>query len=81
LYLPTLLEACGEGQVSYEYRHGSVSYGAFTYSLAKNLRAHRKATFTQLIDRTRQSLKALGFDQRPELVGPTAVLKSPVARK
>src|SRR5439155_16804538 len=27
LYLPVLLEACGEEQLSYEYRHGTISYG------------------------------------------------------
>lgn len=40
-YLPIILEACQEEQLSYEYRHGTQSYGAFTYSLAATLRASR----------------------------------------
>src|SRR4029079_5105286 len=37
-YLPVILEACREEQLSYEYRDGAASYGAFTFSLAKELR-------------------------------------------
>ena len=32
-YLPLIIEACGEDEFSYEYRHGAASHGAFTYSL------------------------------------------------
>ena len=33
-YLPLIIEACGEDEFSYEYRHGATSHGAFTFSLA-----------------------------------------------
>jgi hypothetical protein len=73
LYLPVLLEACGEGQLSYEYRHGTVSYGAFTYSLVKNLRAHPGITFDKLVKMTTKTLQTLGYDQTPQMVGPSVV--------
>jgi hypothetical protein len=78
LYLPVLLEACGEGQLSYEYRFGTVSYGAFTYSLVKNLRNAPASSFTQLMTQTTETLTTLGYAQAPQLVGPTKVLDSPV---
>jgi len=78
LYLPALLEACGEGQLSYEYRHGTVSYGAFTFAMAKNLRANPGITFERLIERTGASLKALRYDQTPQLVAPSKVSKAAV---
>ena len=73
-YLPVLIEACGEEQLSYEYRHGVTSYGAFTYSLAKNLRSQPRSSFKQLVQRTSKTLHALKYDQTPQLVGPSPVL-------
>src|SRR6266567_5865020 len=78
LYLPVLLEACGEEELSYEYRHGTISYGAFTYSMAKNLRANPASTFQALITRTIETLRALRYDQRPQIVGPDEVLRTRV---
>ena len=78
LYLPVLLEACGEEQLSYEYRHGTISYGAFTYSMVKNLRANPTTTFQSLIARTTETLKVLRYDQAPQIVGPTKVLRGHV---
>jgi len=37
-YTPILLEACAEGELAYEYRHGVVSHGAFTFALCGALR-------------------------------------------
>jgi len=78
LYLPVLLEACGEEQLSYEYRHGTISYGAFTYSMVKNLRSHPAITFQALVSRTGDTLQALHYDQTPQIVGPTKVVRSRV---
>lgn len=78
LYMPTLLEACEEGQLSYEYRHGSVSYGAFTYTIAKLLREHPGITFEQLILRARKVLTTLGYPQTPHLLAPTAIKTQPI---
>ena len=78
LYLPVLFEACGEGQLSYEYRHGTISYGAFTFSMAKNLRANPGVTFEQLIKRTTESLHTLRYDQTPQIVAPSKVMSAAV---
>ena len=73
-YLPVLFEACGEDQLSYEYRHGVTSYGAFTYSMVKNLRAKPKIAFAALLEQTRATLKGLRYDQDPQLIAPSQVL-------
>jgi hypothetical protein len=76
-YLPMIYQACGEGEFSYEYRHGASSYGAFTYSLARILRrqghAGRRLTFQQLATEAAADLEALGYDQTPKLAGPPAL--------
>jgi hypothetical protein len=81
-YLPVLLEACQEQQLSYEYRHGATSYGAFTFSLAKALRdartAGRNPNFKTLSQLTADRLRALKYDQTPCLVGPQRVLSQPL---
>ncbi|HEY6096151.1 MAG TPA: caspase family protein [Gallionellaceae bacterium] len=81
-YLPVIMEACQENQLSYEYRHGTQSYGAFTYSLAASLRASRKdklnPSFQQLVSEVQARLKQLKYAQTPNLVGPKSVLKQEV---
>src|SRR5204862_2188886 len=69
-FLPVLLEACRQDQLSYEYRHGVTSYGAFTYSLAKDLREQPRTTFEKIILETTATLNDLGYDQNPQLVVP-----------
>ncbi len=73
-YTPILLEACCEGEYSYEYRHGVTSYGAFTYCLAsilRKMRTDKKApTFEMLIKAVTQRLKTLNYQQTPVLVCP-----------
>ena len=81
-YLPIILEACREQELSYEYRDGATSYGAFTYSLAKTLRAARGAgrnpSFQTLLGLTAARLSALNYEQTPSLVGPRALLTRPI---
>lgn len=79
-YLPLILEACQENQLSYEYRHGSVSYGAFTYSLAQILRGSgsRGITYNNLVQKTRLKLERLGYDQQPQIVAPGKLKKAKV---
>jgi hypothetical protein len=77
-YLPLILEACQEDQLSYEYRHGVTSYGAFTYSLALELREKKRITFDRLVDVTAARLKRLGYDQRPQVLGPRALVRARV---
>jgi hypothetical protein len=77
-YLPIILEACGEEELSFEYRHGAASYGAFTYSLVQVLRENRRKgenlTFVRLKDGVQERLKALRYDQTPCLVGPKDII-------
>jgi hypothetical protein len=80
-YLPVLIEACGEEQYSYEYRHGVTSYGAFTYAFAKNLRAQPSSSFQQALANTNKTLKTLGYNQTAQLVGPVSVIGKPIPGK
>lgn len=81
-YLPMILEACGERELSFEYEHGAQSFGAFTFTLARVLRARRAAarplTFEALLAATDAELRALRFDQHPRLTGPSALRGAPV---
>lgn len=78
-YLPILMYACGESQLSYEYRHGVTSYGAFTFTLANILRAKKqRPTFKALVQETGKLLASLGYDQKPAVVGPKALLNTQV---
>jgi hypothetical protein len=77
-YVPVIYEACQEHELSYEYRDGSSSYGAFTFSLAKALREtarrRQQPTFRELAERAASQLKNLKYDQNPNLDGPKHVL-------
>ncbi len=81
-YLPIILEACQEQELSYEYRDGATSYGAFTYCLAKELRQSRRAgrnpSFHTLVQLTADRLRKLSYEQTPALVGPRLLLNRPV---
>ena len=79
-YLPVIIEACGEEELSYEYRHGATSYGAFTYSLASILRrrAGKPITFDELVTATREQLADLKYDQKPRILGPTDIVQGRV---
>ena len=78
-YMPIILEACTEKQSAYEYQHGSVSYGAFTYALCESLNMGRapekKApplTFEMLINATKKRVKPVASGpQTPQLVCAT----------
>jgi hypothetical protein len=81
-YMPLVIEACREDQLSYEYRDGVESFGAFTFALTKILRdarrAKRRLRFDQLVEQTGKRLKILGYAQSPCLRGPKEVMKQPV---
>ena len=84
-YLPIILQACGEEEYSFEYRHGVISYGAFTYALAKGFRSNRSGkkpfTWTDLIKQTTETLHTLRYDQTPALVCADMFLNAPVPWK
>lgn len=77
-YLPLIIEACGEGQLSYEYRHGATSYGAFTYSLASILRSKKNLSFEQLVRSTGVRLAELQYNQTPQILGPAHVVRAKI---
>jgi hypothetical protein len=81
-YLPVIMEACQENELSYEYRHGVTSYGAYTYSLATVLHAHRSKgknpSFSELNKLVEIQLRTLKYDQTPCLLGPGRIIKQPI---
>ena len=80
-YMPVIIQACGEAQLTYEYRHGVTSYGAFTYALNRRLRDRarkRGITFAGLCKTVGATLGELGYDQRPEIDGPKAWVNAAV---
>lgn len=78
-FLPVLLEACAEGQLAYEYRHGVTSYGAFTYSIAHTLRAHPGVSFRDVVAKANETLQWLGYhDQAAQIIGPGAIINHAV---
>lgn len=73
-YLPLIIEACGESEFSYEYRHGVTSYGAFTYALCQELRRGKRVTFGDLVAVTKTTLAELGYQQTPQILGPKVIV-------
>lgn len=76
-YLPTILQACGEDELAYEYRDGATCYGAFTFALTSTLRRRRdqgrNPTFGELVAEVRELLRRLGYAQTPALLAPGPV--------
>ena len=89
-YMPILLEACTENESAYEYQHGSVSYGAFTYALCESLNRGKSSkkpaksaaiTFEALVDTVAQRVKTVAAGpQTPQLVCPEFRRKQPVIK-
>ncbi|MAE72387.1 MAG: peptidase C14 [Gemmatimonadetes bacterium] len=77
-YLPVILEACAEEELAYEYRHGAISYGAFTYSLVSALRRRENVNFENLVLKAADTIQAMGYSQHPQLLGPARIVKARV---
>jgi len=82
-YMPVVLQACEEGSYAYEYHHGAISYGVFSYALAKEFRkamtqGPRGISFNALRDRVNATMKDLRYDQVCAADGPTTVCAGPV---
>jgi hypothetical protein len=77
-YMPVLLQACEADQLSYEYRDGVTSYGAFTFALTTALNRARsrgqRITWKKLKEKTAKVLEEYKYDQTPCLIGPTGVI-------
>jgi hypothetical protein len=82
-YMPVVLAACEEGGYAYEYHHGTIGYGVFTYALAKEFRKAQAAretdvSFTELRERVNATMKTLRYDQTSDVQGPKAGCRAPV---
>jgi hypothetical protein len=82
-YMPVVLTACEEGGYAYEYHHGTIGYGVFTYALAKEFRKAQAAretdvSFTELTERVNATMKTLRYDQISDVKGPKAACRAPV---
>lgn len=77
-FLPLIVEACAEDELSYEYRHGATSYGAFTFCLTSILRTEKDITYADLVERSSERLKRLGYKQTPQILGPSKYLNAKV---
>ena len=75
-YMPVLIQACQENQLAFEYRHGNIAYGAFTYNLVEELHAMQPTgiSLKQLADNVGERLRQLGYDQQPQIVGPANMI-------
>lgn len=80
-YLPLIIEACAENELSYEYRHGATSYGAFTFCLASLLREEKNITYKDLVTKAGQRLRRLQYNQVPQILGPTIHMNAKVPWK
>lgn len=77
-FLPLIIEACAEEQLSYEYRHGSTSYGAFTFCFTSILRQEKKVTYKGLVELAGKRLEKLGYPQTPQILGPDVYMNAEV---
>jgi hypothetical protein len=79
-YLPVLLQACQEDQLAFEYRHGATSYGAFTFTLAQQLRRTpvRPLGVRNLCADIALRLIEMNYDQQPNVVAPGRLLDRPL---
>ena len=82
-FMPVILEACEEGAYAYEYHHGAISYGVFTFALAKEFRKaiRKRVSFNVLRDRVNATMKTLHYDQICAVEGPESVCSTPILRR
>ena len=73
-FMPLMLLACTEEQFASEYYHGSVSYGAFTYSVTTAMRRlkdrDKKLTYKDLVAESCKVMERCEYEQTPQIVGP-----------
>lgn len=82
-YMPVVFTACEEGSYAYEYHHGAIGHGVFTYALAKEFRKAQQAretgvSFSALCERVNTTMKNLRYDQISAVEGPKKVVAGPV---
>ena len=84
-YVPVMLEACGENELAYEYRHGVTAFGAFTYSVCSVLHQvaamekRPRLNFEQLIARAAERIASVVAEpQNPQLHCADARRREPI---
>ena len=79
-FMPFILQACAEGELAYEYRHGSQSNGAFTWFLGEAMRAPQKdLSWEELVSKVGKLIIAQGYQQQPQLVCPKDLRKDKIS--
>jgi metacaspase-1 len=82
-YMPLIVHACQEDEFAYEYQHGVISHGAFTFVLSKLLREYNRergftVSFEELVQDAAEELADLGYEQNPDLIGPDKVREADI---
>ncbi|MEY2527114.1 MAG: metacaspase [Verrucomicrobiota bacterium] len=79
-YMPVVFAACQESAFAYEYHHGAIGHGLFTYALAKDFRKVRRSgiSFNELRDLVNATMKRLHYEQVANVEGPRTVCAGPI---
>lgn len=82
-YMPLIIHACQEDEFAYEYQHGVISHGAFTFVLSNLLRDYNRGrgftvSFEELVSDAAEELMDLGYDQNPDLAGPEEIRQADI---
>lgn len=72
------LGACRDDETAADASFNGRSAGAFTHALLKSVNDRPDSTWAEVFDRTKREVKRGGFDQTPEIYGPSGLLGAPV---
>ncbi len=72
------LAACGDDQTAADASFGGAYAGAFTHSLLACVAQNPGATWDEVFQATKRKVSQGGFDQTPEIHGPTELRRLPV---
>ena len=70
--------ACQDDETAADASFDGRSAGAFTHALLTAVHERPDATWADVFERTRREVKRGGFDQTPQVFGPTDLLGAPV---
>lgn len=72
-----LISGCAPNQTSADATFGGRYNGALTYNLIQALKKHPELSLREVVSKVQDSIRQQGYTQRPELVGPAAILDRP----
>ncbi len=72
-----LISGCASNQTSADANFGGRYNGALTYYLLQALKKHPELSLRETVRQVQESIRAGGYTQRPELLGPTAIIDQP----